>query len=594
MRTFIRSAFVVLVTLWIAQADVQAQDLRVIVLDFSGPGSAAVRNAAVRALSGQKSVELLPSDEVKAAGGLEGAATKLNLNAFVDGRVRKRGRRWTATIMVKAGASQEVIKTTSFRGRNVRALTRSVQRGLWGRIGGAIREADAGGGGDDEGGGDDFEDDPGEDSAWQGGKKRVVVRSFSGNGSDRMRSAIVKALSKQSSAIELVDADKAREEAAEMERALSSDEGRVAVGRELKVDAFVVGRVQRQSRRRWRAQVMVQNAKDGDKLESMTFSARSESALEREIERDFWKRAADAFAESSSPGGDEYSDFEEDDDDDDNGEDSRDEEESFDFENDAPSPLRIAAFYKQRFRNFSYNDAFGASAGFTPLSTHKTWLPTLGAEATWYPVAHFSDGAAANFGIDFRFATIVGVQADLEVPDSTAMGGVRVVRYDNSSTEWHLGARYRIEVDSSSLSIKAAYVHYSLEFAENLNANPTRPNIPDVSYSFVRLGAEGDFRLDEVIVRVNAAYLHVLGAGSDLNQIGNDAWFPDLSVGGLEGGISLAYDLLDGFEVGVGFDVRYFYYSMNNEPGDNPVAGGAVDLFLTPSIFVGYVIPGST
>lgn len=559
-----------------------AQDVRVIVLDFSGPGSAAVRNAAVRALSDQSNMTLVPSDEVAAAGGLEAAAQKLSLNAFVDGRVRKRGRRWTATVTVKDGASQDVIKTATFRGRNARSLSSAVQRGLWGKLGESIRNAEAAAGGATDDAEEASDDEALADS------KRVVVRPFSGDGAASVRGSVISALEKQSASIELVEADKALEEAESSERALSSNEGRIAVGRELRVDAYVVGRVQKQSRRRWRAQIMIQNAKDGEKIESMTFSARSSAALEREIERDFWKRSADAFAESSTPASDSSSDAYEDEDDD------SDDEEEFEFSNDAPSPLRIAAFYKQRYRNFSYNDAFGASAGFTPLSTHKTWLPTIGAEATWYPAAHFSDGFAANLGLDIRFATIVGVQADLEVPDSTAMGGVRVVRYDNSSLEWHLGVRYRIDLDDIQLAIKAAYASYSMEFAENANADPSRPNIPDVAYSYVRLGAEGEMRFDAVIVRGNAAYLFVLSPGDDLNQIANAAWFPDLSVGGLEGGISLAYDLMDGFEVGVGFDLRYFFYSMNNEPGDNPVAGGAVDLYLSPSVFVGYVIPGST
>lgn len=583
----------VVVILGLLASTASAQELRVVVLDFSGPGSAAVRNAAVRALSGQRGLELLPSDEVKEAGGLEAAASKLSLNAFVDGVVRKRGRRWTATITVKSGDSQEVIKSTSFRGRNARTLARSVQRGLWGRIGSSIRSSESAGEGPAPV--DEFEDEP-EEEVSPGSGKRVVVRPFSGDSAEKMRAAVVSALKKQGS-VELVEASKALEEAEEADSALSSSQGRVEVGRELRVDAFVVGRVQRQSRRRWRVQVMVQNAKDGEKIESMTFSARSSVALEREIESNFWKRAGDAIEESSAPGASSSDDEFEDDERppafDSEEFDEDDSEEDFEFSNDAPSPLRVAAFYKQRLRNYSYNDAFGASAGFTPLSTHETWLPTLGAEATWYPAAHFSDGFAANLGLDLAFATIVGVQADLEVPDPMATGGVRVVRYDNSSVEWHLGLRYRIPVDSSLLSLKVAYGNYSLEFGEDLNADPTRPNIPDVKYSFLRLGVEGDVRLGDLILRGNAAYLYVLSPGSDLNQIANAGWFPNLSVGGLEAGVAAAFDL-DGFEVGVGFDLRYFYYSMNNEPGDNPVAGGAVDLYLTPGIFVGYVIPGST
>ncbi len=88
-----------------AVPSVTAAQPRVTVREFSGPGASSVRDRVVAALVKSGDVVIVPSSDIARASEDVGSDTKalsakLQINAFVEGRVTKRGRRWSAKISV--------------------------------------------------------------------------------------------------------------------------------------------------------------------------------------------------------------------------------------------------------------------------------------------------------------------------------------------------------------------------------------------------------------------------------------------------------------------------------------------------------------
>ncbi|MCA9582612.1 MAG: hypothetical protein KC416_12515, partial [Myxococcales bacterium] len=105
---------VVLLGLWLAPVVASAQS-RVAVVDFNGTASGHVRDMAASSVSAGEGVELVASKEVLRAANSLGVSeddyaaigAELRVSAFIQGTVRRRGRRWSAVISAYSGASGE-------------------------------------------------------------------------------------------------------------------------------------------------------------------------------------------------------------------------------------------------------------------------------------------------------------------------------------------------------------------------------------------------------------------------------------------------------------------------------------------------------
>lgn len=113
---------------------------RVVVGELSGRGAARIRNQLVRAVVGMDGVEVVPQDEmddaatrlgvsVADAAGFQAIAAELDLAALVEGEVTRRGRRWTANVLVRDGVSGGAIGEAEFLGRSAGSLATAVRRG---------------------------------------------------------------------------------------------------------------------------------------------------------------------------------------------------------------------------------------------------------------------------------------------------------------------------------------------------------------------------------------------------------------------------------------------------------------------------------
>ena len=140
----------------------------------------------------------------------------------------------------------------------------------------------------------------------------------------------------------------------------------------------------------------------------------------------------------------------------------------------------------------------------------------------------------------------------------------------------------RLPVRGAEVTLSAVYGWQ--DFSISGEEDPARPEIPNVTYRFLRGGA--GLRMDvkpRVALLASAAYLHVLDSG----QIATPAYFPRLTVAGVEAGLGAAWQFSSPWEARVGVDYRRYFFSMNPEPGDRLVAGGALDNYVVATAALG-------
>ena len=107
-----------LLALVVAFAGTAAAQSRVAVLPFTGPTGGAARDKVVAALAAASGVEVVPGSELEKAAKKAGVSTtdytavaaQANINAFVEGKVTKKGRKFSL------GQVQEMHEALASRG----------------------------------------------------------------------------------------------------------------------------------------------------------------------------------------------------------------------------------------------------------------------------------------------------------------------------------------------------------------------------------------------------------------------------------------------------------------------------------------------
>ncbi|MEL6187394.1 MAG: hypothetical protein AAFU79_22455, partial [Myxococcota bacterium] len=223
-----------------------------------------------------------------------------------------------------------------------------------------------------------------------------------------------------------------------------------------------------------------------------------------------------------------------------------------------PAAVELAAALRLVGRNLSYNDdLFG---GLRPYDLSAA--PALRLEARWFPGAYVTDGLLSWIGVEIEADLLLGV-------DSSNPGGES---FGTSAGGFLAGLRGRIPLGPHrvSISLGGGLDAFGLEDAED----GTDPGVPSVEYAFVRAGADGTFAiLGALSLRAGVGWRQVLSSG----ELASSEWFPNASVAGVDAHVGAGYTLLPGLDVQAEFELRRYFASFDPEPGDFPVAGGAID-----------------
>jgi len=215
-------------------------------------------------------------------------------------------------------------------------------------------------------------------------------------------------------------------------------------------------------------------------------------------------------------------------------------------------------------RHLSYHEDL-----FARLSTYDlTAAPGLYGRAVIYPGALTASPIAGMFGLSLGGDVLLA-------PDSRAANGAAVpVR----AWGYTAGLRVRLPAGMPDVGLDVAYV------AQRFTLGGTTPTldagVPGVAAQSLRLGASGRFPVsDRVAVTGRAAWLAVLDAGT-----AQGLYFPRQTSNGVEVAAGVAVVLWRGLEARAGVEYRRYFSSVNPEPGDPYIVGGALDQYVTGTL----------
>jgi hypothetical protein len=218
-------------------------------------------------------------------------------------------------------------------------------------------------------------------------------------------------------------------------------------------------------------------------------------------------------------------------------------------------------------RSFTYtDDVFGA------LSYYKlNGAPAIGAHAEVFPFAPFTESFAGNIGIVGRYESAVGLK-------SVTSDGTQT--FNTVANELEGGLKVRVPyLVNSDASLAVTYDAQTFSFGGTATSVAT---VPNVAYKSIHALLETRLGFGSFAVFGGVGYFQVFGSG----EISTERYFPRLKVGGVEGNLGFAYAFTEIFEARIQGQYRHYFYSMNPEVGDDNVAGGALDQYISGTVSI--------
>lgn len=240
---------------------------------------------------------------------------------------------------------------------------------------------------------------------------------------------------------------------------------------------------------------------------------------------------------------------------------------------DAPEPkagrgeaLRAFLGLGSPYRNLAYSGAITPSLGDYQLSG----APMFDLNVAFHPARPFTDGWASWLGLDVR------AQAALSTPTRDRNGN----KFSSNYAAYHVGLRARMPLGKHYVS---AFSGYAMNrFAVSTENKALSAPTPSVDYRMIRSGAGAELALsDAVMLGLDAAWLNFLSVG----EIGK--WFPRASAGGLEVAASATYGLTQNIYARFAASYQRTFFDFNPRPNDEYAARGATDQYLAMSLGAG-------
>ena len=222
-------------------------------------------------------------------------------------------------------------------------------------------------------------------------------------------------------------------------------------------------------------------------------------------------------------------------------------------------------------RRFEYNQPITRNL----RAYNVTGAPMIAFDLELYPLA--GQSVIGDFGLVGHYSRALALQ-------SSPQGGQKIsTSWDN----WFAGLRYRIRVSEKGPMVILGLGYGSESFTFGNAGVPLENEVPQATYRYVKASIDGRIPLGPVAVMAGFGYLFTSPKADDLTTVSGR--FPKSSVGGVEANLGVAIPLFKGLEARVLARYTRFFYSMNPEPGDAYVAGGAVDTFASLHLGAAYV-----
>lgn len=192
------------------------------------------------------------------------------------------------------------------------------------------------------------------------------------------------------------------------------------------------------------------------------------------------------------------------------------------------------------------------------------------------------DLAANAVGVSVGVRPVGGVKGLWVGVDGELVVGVKGSRttdgteYGTSGSEVVAGVGYGVRVAGADLAVSAAYGEQRFSIDDEMMIEEL---VPDVTYRYARGG------LDARVPMGGRWTLLARGGWRQLIDVGEmKEWFPRQSGNGIDASVGAGVRITKWLGAYARADVRHYFFAMNPEPGDEWIAGGAVDLFLGGAI----------
>ena len=408
------------------------------------------------------------------------------------------------------------------------------------------------------------------------GKKKLLIGAFSGPNAEQARKDVIAAL-KDDGEYEISESSSVKPDSDD--RAYAKASGGAA--------AVLVGTVKKGTG----LVLSVHNGANGALIQDVDIKGESAAKLRKNIDATLAVSMADAI--SQAKGGSEdaapatkSADSESSAEDKDKG---KDDEEEKKPEADAAtgtglSPLELTAGLRAVHRSLSYHDTpaqlFPNSGQAEPLAYTLPLGPAVFIDGALYPLAFGSKGIGGNFGI------VGGFETNFATKSVYAENTPNQKNLTTRATQSYVGMRGRIPLGVHEFGLLAAYGQQTF----NLLGDETDPVVPNVSYRFVRLVADGRLHFDDVTIGFHIGTRLV----TDPQGLKSATWFPNTKAQSVEAGLFLGYKLVTSLDLLLGLDVTRYAFNFNPIPTGTPpdrVAGGAVDQYVSGTLGVRYTLP---
>jgi hypothetical protein len=419
---------------------------------------------------------------------------------------------------------------------------------------------------------------PAQAAVTEEGAPNMMVRPFDGPKAKALNERVVKVLEEQGA--DLVPAG------FEGPTAMETDADYAGVAARLNIQAFIQGQATNDNTG-WTLKLTVRQGSDGTVVGNGEFKASWFPGLLTKIDEELIPTLEKALSGAKVPEGvvDEPAAAP---------------SEAPEEEKPGPKPLELNAGAGFVFRNYVANNAVNLP-GVLQTRDQSGGMASLRVGAAFYPAALFTKEFLANIGVVGNFErSLGGKTAAGEAPSPNLPSG----DLDTTLTSYDIGLRVRLPVSSHELGFSGAYGGHQFEIDDNgTDSNPDgalrAKLVPDVNYSYVRLGADFTYGMSAYFLTGDIGLRVINSAGEDPGQIQNDRWFPRSDVGGLDFGVTGGYSVSERLTITVGMDFRNFFYTMNSRLEDfgvgtgdestrRPVSGGANDMYFAGLVAARY------
>lgn len=220
-------------------------------------------------------------------------------------------------------------------------------------------------------------------------------------------------------------------------------------------------------------------------------------------------------------------------------------------------------------RHVAFTDA--VTANIRPYDV--LGAPMIAAAAELYPAAPTGITVLKNIGLTGRFSMALGL-------GSSTKGGEAV---SNTWLRFRGGLKWRFLPGSDTGPVLALTGELGMDTFSFDNAGDLAGEVPAVEYQYLRAGGEMRLPLGPLAFELGGGYRGLLGVGETGGR------FTGANAMAFDGLVGVAVPLPAGFEVRLSGDYTRVFYAFAPVPGDEYVAGGAVDEMLGARLGVAYV-----